>query len=595
MTYQRIYNAHEIMEVGSSVLVIDWDKMMDVNLLKHRILQNRMLKFCIHRIKAEFIADVNILVKETFHEKNHYFFIDEKINASREERFDISTFMGKMSSSKETRHIGLRNLYSYWSYSILLAREGLSDEHYDLLSNEIKYVASLRDFKQDNEWLLFFNKIFQGPDCGEVNLPKEIYQSTTQYRISRLLQSLQSRLRRRGKREVDLRLDEIEFVPIAVPNPRSWKKVLITGWYGTETAGDKAILGEVIHRLRTYNPQLEVLISSIDLRVSWQTRIEMDLDVQHIPIQEMCAALEDPKLDAVVMGGGPLMESSQILPIAKLFHGAALKGMNRVIFGCGVGPIHTASMSEQIAHIIKVSNVAFYRDQESLDYAIRLGGDETNSKLACDPATAFINRWREANPKKDDSKRISTMLREQTAEYETKADIDSQNMVFPGRIAEVLVDLKKNSSSLEELNLIPMHVYWRGNDDRLLNQRIADQVSGKLNVQSYLPYKGIYELIESLSQSRLAIAMRYHGHVFSIALNIPFISLDYTGEKGKVSNLMQRIGLKNYSVKFEEFTPSVLNPKLKQIEANSEIETVLKAKTQELTNTLEKAYHFFWN
>ena len=35
------------------------------------------------------------------------------------------------------------------------------------------------------------------------------------------------------------------------------------------------------------------------------------------------------------------MESSQILPIAKLFHGAALKSINRVIFGCGVGPIHT--------------------------------------------------------------------------------------------------------------------------------------------------------------------------------------------------------------------------------------------------------------
>jgi polysaccharide pyruvyl transferase WcaK-like protein len=289
------------------------------------------------------------------------------------------------------------------------------------------------------------------------------------------------------------------------------------------------------------------------------------------------------------------MESSQILPIAKLFHGAALKGINRVIFGCGVGPIHTSPMSEQIAHIIKVSNVAFYRDQESLDYAIRLGGDETNSKLACDPATAFINRWREANPKNEDSKRISTMLREQTAEYDTKADIDSQNMVFPSRIAEVLVDLKKNSSSLEELDLIPMHVYWRGNDDRYLNHKIASEVGDHLSLSPYLRYKGIYDLVDSLSQSKLAIAMRYHGHIFSIALNIPFISLDYTGKKGKVSNLMQRLGLKDYSVKFEDFTPSVLKPKLEQIEANPEIEYDLKTKTQELSAALEKAYQFFWN
>jgi polysaccharide pyruvyl transferase WcaK-like protein len=138
-------------------------------------------------------------------------------------------------------------------------------------------------------------------------------------------------------------------------------------------------------------------------------------------------------------------------------------------------------------------------------------------------------------------------------------------------------------------------VYWRGNDDRLLNLKIASQIAQNLNVSPYLGYKGIYELIDSLSQSKLALAMRYHGHIFSIALNIPFISLDYTGKKGKVSNLMQRLGLKDYSVKFEDFTPSVLKPKLEQIEANPEIESDLKTKTQELTDTLEKAYQFFWN
>jgi polysaccharide pyruvyl transferase WcaK-like protein len=387
----------------------------------------------------------------------------------------------------------------------------------------------------------------------------------------------------------------LNFPEIKKRDPRNWSKVLITGWYGTETAGDKAILGEIVHRLRSYNPQIEILISSIDLRVSWQTRIEMDLDVKHILIQEMHTVLDDLNLDAVVMGGGPLMESSQILPIAKLFHGAALKGINRVIFGCGVGPIHTASMSEQIAYIIKSSNVAFYRDQESLDYALRLGGDQENSKLACDPAIAFINRWRKTNPKTAGSKRISTMLREQTAEYDTKADINSLNLVFPNRIAEILVDLRQNSNSLEELNLIPMHVYWRGNDDRLLNLKIAKQVGTNFELSPYLGYKGIYELVDSLSQSKLAIAMRYHGHIFSIALNIPFISLDYTGKKGKVSNLMQRLGLKDYSVRFEDLTLSVLKSKIVEIEAKPELQKDLTTKTQELILSLEKAYQFFWN
>ena len=57
-------------------------------------------------------------------------------------------------------------------------------------------------------------------------------------------------------------------------------------------------------------------------------------------------------------------------------------------------------MSEQIAHIIKSSNKVLPRSRESLDYALRLGGDEVNSKLACDPAAAFINRWSEGTLRK---------------------------------------------------------------------------------------------------------------------------------------------------------------------------------------------------
>lgn len=595
MTYQKVYSVEDLGKVESSIIYIDWSRNLDpkeiIEILNHK----NSIKYCIHRLNATICAIWDKLWSDFKDSIEHLFVFEDDNEIKREERFEISTFLGKHSRPKLTQNKELRELYSYWSYKVLFSSDGLEERHFNLIQEEVKLVKVLTDFNLDNVWFLYLQSISNGPISGDADFPVVAKSISIKSYLPRLTKFLRSIKRNKNQVGFQAELNIKSFPSVLEQNPRSWRKVLITGWYGTETAGDKAILGEIIHQLRSYNPQLEILISSIDLRVSWQTRIEMDLDVKHILIQEMHTALEDPNLDAVIMGGGPLMESSQILPIAKLFHGAALKGINRVIFGCGVGPIHTAPMSEQIAHIIKVSNVAFYRDQESLDYAIRLGGDKTNSKLACDPATAFINRWREAHPKREDLKRISTMLREQTAEYETKADIESQNLVFPSRIAEVLVDLKKNSSSLEELNLIPMHVYWRGNDDRFLNHKIASKVEDHLSLSPYLGYKGIYELVDSLSQSKLAIAMRYHGHIFSIALNIPFISLDYTGKKGKVSNLMQRLGLKDYSVKFEDFTPSVLKLKLEQIEANPEIETDLKAKTQELTATLEKAYQFFWN
>lgn len=576
-------------------LILMWDNTWQVNSLEVAIAGLVNVKVIIHSLNGLASVWLPRILNNPNIKANHLFYLSNDTKFTREERFEISTFLGEQSLSKVNPNRHLRELYKFWSYQVILHENDLSDEQWSLLQAEKKLNPSPIFPESEKAWVLAIKDLLSNGEAKEVDLPPlKSGESIPLILMKNLVKRFIKPGTKRGGKSTSMVYNS-SFREVEKPDPRTWRKVFITGWYGTETAGDKAILGEIIHRLRFYNPNVEIYVSSIDLRVSWQTRIEMNLDVKHILIQEMQTALEDPELDAVLMGGGPLMESSQILPIAKFFHGAALKGINRVIFGCGVGPIHTDPMSEHIAHIIRVSNVAFYRDQESLDYALRLGADPKNSILACDPATAFINRWRQANPKKAISKKISTMLREQTAEYDTKADIDSQNLVFPSRIAEVLVDLKKNSSSLEELNLIPMHVYWRGNDDRLLNHKIASQVADHLSISPYLGYKGIYELIDSLNQSKLAIAMRYHGHIFSIALNIPFISLDYTGKKGKVSNLMQRLGLSDYSVKFEDFTPSVLKPKLDQIEANPGLEADLKTKTKELTATLEKAYQFFWD
>jgi polysaccharide pyruvyl transferase WcaK-like protein len=581
---------------NSAKAIFNWSYNWTISEVLECLNRNPQLELIVHDINGLAAVSLPHILKDLKTKAGHIFCLQDKKTFTQEKRFEIATFFGEQSLLRNNPNKKLRELYKYWSYVVILRKEGLSAGQAALLDSEKHLAPSSSVLSEHHAWIKAIENLLAEGYAEGAEIPRAAKSARDAKSLLKALAKKFLKPRGATNKSQDLSFTKVlDFPEIKKSDPRQWSKVLITGWYGTETAGDKAILGEIIHRLRSYNPELEILISSIDLRVSWQTRIEMDLDVKHILIQEMHTALEDPELDAVIMGGGPLMESSQILPIAKLFNGAALKGINRVIFGCGVGPIHTSPMSEQIAHIIKVSNVAFYRDQESLDYALRLGGDETNSKLACDPATAFINRWREANPKKEDLKRISTMLREQTAEYDTKADIDGQNLVFPSRIAEVLVDLKKNSSSLEELNLIPMHVYWRGNDDRLLNHKIANHVGGHISLGAYLGYKGIYELIDSLSHSKLAIAMRYHGHIFSIALNIPFISLDYTGKKGKVSNLMQRLGLSDYSVKFEDFTPSVLKSKLEQIEANPELEVDLKTKTKELTATLEKAYQFFWN
>ena len=90
--------------------------------------------------------------------------------------------------------------------------------------------------------------------------------------------------------------------------------------------------------------------------------------------------------------------------------------------------------------------------------------------------------------------------------------------------------------------------------------------------------------------------MRYHGHIFSIALNVPFISIDYTGKNGKVSNLLERISCVENSIKVKKISERSLKNQLNNINLNSKkLVKELKGKSDELENNLFKAYEYFWN
>jgi polysaccharide pyruvyl transferase WcaK-like protein len=106
----------------------------------------------------------------------------------------------------------------------------------------------------------------------------------------------------------------------------------------------------------------------------------------------------------------------------------------------------------------------------------------------------------------------------------------------------------------------------------------------------------IDDILNALHSSKTTVAMRYHGHIFSIALNVPFISIDYTGKKGKVSNLLERISYVENSVEFKMVSEGSLKSQLKNINLNYENLVIkLKGKSDELENNLFRAYEYFWN
>ena len=82
---------------------------------------------------------------------------------------------------------------------------------------------------------------------------------------------------------------------------------MITGWYGTETVGDKAILGSVIQYYKNLYKDCSLIISSIYPFITKRTIKELNVEAEIVATNSYDFLIKCASSDEIVMGGGPLM------------------------------------------------------------------------------------------------------------------------------------------------------------------------------------------------------------------------------------------------------------------------------------------------
>ena len=146
------------------------------------------------------------------------------------------------------------------------------------------------------------------------------------------------------------------------------------------------------------------------------------------------------------------------------------------------------------------------------------------------------------------------------------------------------------------IELMAMHMYWKGNDDRMFNRRVLKQVQPGLPVSMVRDYLDIYSHLERLYQSDITIAMRYHGHLFCLALGIPFLSVNYSGKNGKVANLVQALDYQDNVEEYADFSPGTAAAKLyRLVENRGTIRRALLDKTDNMISQMERIYAAMWD
>jgi polysaccharide pyruvyl transferase WcaK-like protein len=328
----------------------------------------------------------------------------------------------------------------------------------------------------------------------------------------------------------------------ASPQPQP-ARLLICGWYGTETLGDKAILGGAIIAARKRFPSLAIDVASLEPYVTKETSREMpDLRIGRIlSFGEALAGILRKEFGAIAVVG-PLMSSiRRCTHLFELFAAAKISGTKAIVAGCGLGPLQVEHRNAAIKHILELADEIVLRDTASAELARTTLDVKRSCVVAPDVAFLWIRRQRLPFVERD-RRRVLLALRDWPL-TEFGAGIDPVTAAsikerYEAELAEMLRELHRLEPSLE---IVPfcMHKYFVGGDDRKFYRRLLKgfpEILARLDDRHRPPE----EDLRFFASSRAVLAMRFHSVVFSLATKTPFLAVDYT-MGGKIAGLLRDV------------------------------------------------------
>lgn len=360
---------------------------------------------------------------------------------------------------------------------------------------------------------------------------------------------------------------------ITTPDTLAGGKVLIVGWYGTETAGDKAILVTIVERLKKRSrPPEEIILSSLHPFVSRHTLLELGLPDMRIvetfeaEFREACQSA-----DEVVVGGGPLMDLEALNHILYAFIQAQKRGKTTRVEGCGIGPLTNPRYIRTVKEILRLANLITLRDGKSTRRCVE--EFQREARVVEDPATDYVRAWRNAHSHEKmslsgpegDAVDVACFLREWGTDYAgdmTADEFQSKKEAFERGLEAFLARLITEGGL--RVGLYPMHSFSVGGDDRKFNRRLAARLVENHGVPpeslhvARLPMSPS-ELLDAMRRSKMNLCMRFHSVLFAETLGAPYLAIDYT-RGGKIQAFLEERGRNDRLVSLKQVAAGGIHP-----------------------------------
>lgn len=327
-------------------------------------------------------------------------------------------------------------------------------------------------------------------------------------------------------------------------------KVIIIGWYGTETIGDRAILAGLIKILSDSIHPIEIKLGTILPFFTERSLTEDEHFLRacsgqrHLPLslfdsskpRELDEAIRWS--DYVVVGGGPLEDIPCMFMLEYALKMARKTGKKTMVLGCGIGPLYKRIYQKSMVQIVNHADVAIFRDDISMAEYKRLNGKKKDCIAAIDPAIFALMYYKNKHKREPVKHNLLVIcVREFPPEYKINKRICVENI--NKQILEYIRQMQEITG--KEILLVPMHYFGIGDDDRYFMNDFRFRNGGqKIRVQN--PPLTMEETMRLFAGAELCVGMRFHSVVFQTVLNGKNLIWDYTDPRtGKIGAFISQI------------------------------------------------------
>jgi polysaccharide pyruvyl transferase CsaB len=353
-------------------------------------------------------------------------------------------------------------------------------------------------------------------------------------------------------------------------------KVLISGFYGFDNAGDEAILQSIVSQICNVSRDIDIVVlSACPEKTSSEFKIK---SVNRFNFLRIISAIRN--CDILISGGGSLFQDRTSISSFWYYSAIILLAfiLKKPVFAYahGIGPIRSRFNKKLLRFVMNRVAKLSVRDQRSKTELQNIGVSREIT-TTIDPAFLIEPVSREESVKLLEKEMGQSIEGRRRIGFSIRLWEEEGHVDVAGIFAKVCDRVKKELDA--DVLLIPLH----NKEDVTLAENIASLMTEKATIikEKYTPAQiiGMYGLLD------VSVCIRFHGLVFSIMNGTPVVAISYDP---KIDSLMDSLGM-NKVIRYGQINEDIIyNAIQEEFSRREQISPVIMKKYHEFRELAQK-------